>query len=43
MIAWWDLPKSPLKKGEILYMNRNVGAQVWDEKGEPKWTLWADQ
>jgi len=40
--SWWALPEQPLKKGERLYVNRHHGAQLWDEKGEPQWSHWAD-
>lgn len=42
MAEWWTLPERSLKKGEVLYMNKAIGAQAWNEQGEPWWTHWAE-
>jgi len=31
---WWALPDRPIEKGEVLFMNKDKGAQVWDSQGQ---------
>ena len=31
---WWALPDRPLDKGEVLFVDKDHGAQVWDSHGE---------
>jgi len=30
---WWDLPSRPIEKDEVLFMDREQGAQLWDSTG----------
>ncbi|KAF8320047.1 hypothetical protein DL93DRAFT_2094499 [Clavulina sp. PMI_390] len=40
---WWKLPTEALQPGEILYIDRDKGAEVWDTTGEVIWSQWATQ
>ena len=31
---WWALPETPIKKGAVLFVDKDEGAQVWDSYGQ---------
>ena len=35
--SWWTLPDRPLGPGEVLYVDRDTGAHIWNEHGDIMW------
>ncbi|KAI0033850.1 hypothetical protein K488DRAFT_84587 [Vararia minispora EC-137] len=34
---WWSLPREALKPGDVLYMDKEHGAHLWDKEGALLW------
>lgn len=33
-VEWWSLPKDPIAADELLFVDRENGAQLWDATGK---------